>query len=70
MNIVQALAVIKDAMDAIGRESFFKMNHVPAGWNAYVADPEDPDLPFFGHGPCADPVEAIIGLAEHIEAHW
>lgn len=71
-NVHEALDTIEETLLAItdsGEAPFLKLYPTHDGWVAHVADPKDPETPFYGHGPSRSSEEAIIGLANHIFDH-
>lgn len=64
-TIEETLLAITDS----GAVPFLKLYPTHNGWVAHIADPNDPETPFYGHGPCTSSEAAIVGLAEHILAH-
>lgn len=67
-----ALDTIEETLIAItdtSKSAYFNVFLATDGWVARIEDAEDAMDPFYGHGPSPSPEAAIVGLAQHIEAH-
>ena len=67
-----ALDTIEESIVAItdtSKSTFLNVFLATDGWVARIEDAEDATDPFYGYGPSPSSEAAIVGLAQHIEAH-
>ena len=72
MTLRTALDTIEETLTAItdtSKSTYLNVFLATDGWVARIEDAGDATDPFYGYGPALSSEAAIVGLAQHIEAH-